>query len=122
MLGDEYRDVVPALGDLRVGIRGEVSSRFPRLARVCEAYWEREAGSGGEIKFVASVEEVGREAGLSGSQASKLAGIASVAILGDTSCPDCGGERWATNRTGYHDQIKAEIAGAPCPTCEGRPF
>ncbi len=121
MLGDEYREAVPALEDLRVGIRGGLSSRFPRLARICEAYWEREELPGGEIRFVASVEEVGREAGLSGSQVSKLAGTASVAILGGTSCPECGGERWATNRTAYHEQIKAEIAGAPCPTCEGRP-
>jgi hypothetical protein len=66
------------------------------------------------------VEEVGREAGLSGSQVSKLAGIASVAVLGNTSCPECGGERWATSRTAYHDQIKAEIVGGPCPTCEER--
>ncbi|MDP9480478.1 MAG: hypothetical protein M3R38_33255, partial [Actinomycetota bacterium] len=76
---------------------------------------------GGEIRFVASVEEVGRKVGLSGSQVSKLAGAATVAVLGSTSCPVCGGERWATNRTAYHDQVKAEIAGAPCPTCEGRP-
>jgi len=68
MLGDEYREAVPALGDLRIGIGGDVSSRFPHLARACEAYWEREELPGGEIKFVASVEEVGRETGLSGSQ------------------------------------------------------
>jgi hypothetical protein len=38
MLGDEYREAVPSLEDLRVGIRGGLASRFPRLARVCEAY------------------------------------------------------------------------------------
>ena len=119
MLGDEYREAVPSLEDLRMGIRG--ASRFPGLARICEAYWEREKLPGGEIRFTASVGDVGREAGLSGSQVSKLAGIASVAVLGNTTCPECGGERWATNRTAYHDQIKAEIVGGPCPTCEGRP-
>jgi hypothetical protein len=118
MLGDEYREATPSLEDLRVGLRG--ASRFPSLARICEAYWEREELPGGEIRFAASVAEVGREAGLSGGQVSKLAGIASVAVLGNTTCPECGGERWATNRTGYHDQIKAEIVGGPCPTCEGR--
>lgn len=40
MLGDEYREAVPSLEDLRVGIKG--TSRFPGLARICEAYWERE--------------------------------------------------------------------------------
>ena len=40
MLGDEYREGTPSLEDLRVGIRG--ASRFPGLARICEAYWERE--------------------------------------------------------------------------------
>jgi hypothetical protein len=93
MLGDEYREAIPSLEDLRVGIRGELFSRFPRLARVCEDYWEREELPGGEIRFAASVGDVGREAGLSGSQVSKLAGTASVAILGNTACPQCGGER-----------------------------
>ncbi|HEX6709100.1 MAG TPA: hypothetical protein VF068_02110 [Rubrobacter sp.] len=94
-----------------MGISG--ASRFPSLARICEAYWEREELPGGEIRFAASVAEVGREAGLSGGQVSRLAGIASVAVLGNTTCPECGGERWATNRTGYHDQIKAQIVGGP---------
>jgi hypothetical protein len=69
MLGDEYREAVPTLEDLRVGIRG--ASRFPGLARTCEAYWEREELPGGEIRFAASVKDVGREAGLSDSQVSK---------------------------------------------------
>ena len=49
MLGDEYREAVPSLEDLRMGIRG--ASRFPGLARICEAHWEREELPGGEIRY-----------------------------------------------------------------------
>ena len=53
MLGDEYREATPSLEDLRVGMRG--ASRFPRLARICEANWKREELPRGEIRFAASV-------------------------------------------------------------------
>lgn len=119
LIGDEYNEAIPKLGDLRVFVLREVDENFPNVAELCKRYWERAYLRSGAIGFPLSVDEVGRASNVSGSVVSKLAGFSSFVILGGTVCVECSSERWATNRTAYNNQIKAEVGGAPCRTCEG---